>query len=190
MTGVSGLINRFEQKIANNSVESLRAEYARVIRPAYVRRYGGASLPRELFVDESDLSLNGGGGPGIVLVSLGVAKEPIACLRTFAVAHETGHAVAFIELQRVGVLPFQPIGDDAKRHEHMADLIAMRVLKEYLPTVASAIAGNLGQLSKALGAGGPMHPSGLARTEMIRKLYCGYPFGPLFAALATRAIPV
>lgn len=190
MAGVQELIKGFEQKTGQNNAETLKAEYTRLIRPAYVRRYGGANLPAELMVDESDPSFDGAGSPGLVLVSMGVANERVACLRTFAVAHETGHAVACIEFQRVGVIPFQPIGADAKRHEHMADLIAMRVLKEFQPAIAADIIGNLGLLSQALGNGGPMHPSGRERTELIRRLYHGQPFGRLFAALANRQTTV
>lgn len=188
MAGVQQLIRKFEQGASQNNAANLKAEYTRLIRPAYVRRYGGANIPAELFIDEGDSSFNGAGSPGLVLVSMGVANYAMACIRTFAVAHETGHAVACIEFQRVGVTPFQPIGADAKRHEHMADLIAMRLLKEFLPGVAAEIMGKLGLLSQVLGPGGFMHPSGQARTELIRKLYFGQPFGQLFVALARRAI--
>lgn len=188
MAGVQQLIRRFEQGAGQNNAANLKAEYTRLIRPAYVRRYGGGNIPAELFIDEGDKSFNGAGSPGLVLVSMGVANYATACIRTFAVAHETGHAVACIEFGRVGVTPFHPIGADAKRHEHMADLIAMRVLKEFQPAIAAEIMGRLGLLAQALGPGGLMHPSGQARTDLIRKLYFGQPFGQLFAALANRTM--
>ena len=187
MAGVRQLIQQFEQSIGQNNAATVKAEYTALIRPAYVHRYGGSNLPAELFVNDDTL-FDGMGGPGLVIVSMGVANYPVACLRTFAVAHETGHTVACIEFLRVGVVAFQPISADAKRHEHMADLIAMRVLKEYAPGTAAEIFRNLPLLAQALGHGGPMHPSGEARADLIRRLYLGEPFGSLFAALANRVI--
>jgi hypothetical protein len=188
MASARSIIQQFEKRIGNANVAALKDEYRSVIRPAYVRRYGSANLAAELDIDESDSSFNGLGCPGYVQVTMGVAKSPIPWLRTFAVAHETGHSVAFVEFMRVGIPAFQPINRDAGRHEQIADLIAMRVLMERVPAVAAKIAANAVLLAQALGPASAMHPSGQDRAQLVRQLYMGRPFGQLIAALANRSI--
>ncbi|OTE96804.1 hypothetical protein BCS42_13200 [Crenothrix sp. D3] len=151
--------------------DSLKAEYTQVIRPAYVNagydREG--ALPADLSVDQS-LQIDGLGSPGFVQVSMGVVNEPRDWLRTFAVAHETGHAVAYLVCQDAGTTAPEILSYNvAKRHEHLADLIGMHVLMNVHQ--GADVINNLNILSAWLGYGDPQHPSGAQRAELIRRFY-------------------
>jgi hypothetical protein len=188
MPSAKDLIRGFEQQIAQNSAANLKAEYTSVIRPAYVRRYGGSNVPKELWVDEENATFDGGGMPGMVQVNGGVANHPVPGVRTFAVAHETGHAVVIQQFQRSGVPFFSPYGGDGtnmKLHEQMADVIAMSVLKDYAPQAAAEVIRSLNALAQALGPGTPMtHPPGWVRAALIRSFYYRQDFDAVFRSLA------
>jgi hypothetical protein len=188
---VAALEQKIQQERDQNPVAALMADYDNIIRPAYVRRYGDiANIAPHIFVNEGDPHFNGDGGVGMVLMTLGVAREPVRSLRLFALAHETGHGVVCLESMRLTGSVINTLSDaDTRWHEFMADLIGMRVLKDYLPVVAAEVMSNLGLLSARLGPAFGQHPSGLERTALIRKLYFGRSFGQLFAAVATKVLP-
>jgi hypothetical protein len=185
MPSVRNLISQFEGDAQKGKISSLKDEYARVIRPAFVKQYGKAYLSCELTVDKSDTTVNGFGAAGglnpngkadhgCVCVSLGVVLEPRGFLRTFAIAHETGHALVFTECNLYGVNVPPMYDDGAKKHEQMADLIAMRVLMRYLPEDARAIFLHGGQLAQWLGLLPTVdHPSGQDRAAALASLYTG-----------------
>jgi len=76
--------------------------------------------------------------PGIVTVTGGVCAGPLY-LKVFAITHETGHGVANIECTNQGINCPQPIGNDAKKHEAWADLIATRILLNVIPNLGNSV---------------------------------------------------
>jgi hypothetical protein len=188
MGQVQDLVRQREGAIGQEKAAGLAGEYTGTIRPAFVKRYGAGAVPIQIDIDMADARFNGNGGFGFVQVTGGVARHPDAAVRLFAVAHETGHGVVFREMLRLGVAPWAPFTDgEARLHEHMADLVAMRVLRENQPAVANAIVGSLGHIADALGPAFGDHPSGDARAALIRRLVHGEPFDNLFGALARKA---
>jgi hypothetical protein len=181
MTRVHDLINRFQQNIDTGSVEALKEEYRTYIRPAYKLKYPLGDLPASLFVEEDNTDIDGFGGPGWVQVSVGVARHPLPCFRTFAIVHESGHAVTPLEFARVGAQIWNPTKNDI-RFEKIADLIAMKLLMERFPKVAVEVMNNLPRFAQDLG------PAGGVRMQIVRQLGSGQPFGQLMGALANRVI--
>jgi hypothetical protein len=205
MPDVTNLVGKFQGYIGEGNLRSFQNEYTQRIRPAYARRYANAFLPLGVVVYDprpQDPQIDGDGGPGGILpnrkverasirVTRAVANEARAHLRMFAVAHESGHAVVPLECLRSNVVQPLPLGEGAKLNEHLADLVAMRVLKEALPKVADAIFVRRRELADWLGSGDSEHPSGLARADLIARSYVGGPavFCSLFTAVANSAQP-
>lgn len=172
---VTELYDELRVELGRHRVAVLKAEFSQRIRPAYIQAgYNvNGDVPGVLAVDEQDLGIEGFGSPGYVQVSMGIVNEPMRCLRIFAVAHESGHGVAYLACQNAGVVIPQTIGDGPKRHEHLADLIGMRVLMEYLREEAAGIYKNLNSLRTWLGNGDFQHPSGDRRTRLLSRLHKG-----------------
>ena len=163
------------------------------VLPAYRRQYPNMNDPGQLVVDNTINEIDGGGGPGVVYVSGGVCAGPIY-LKIFAITHETGHGVANIECTMQGINCPQPINNDAKKHEAWADLIATRILLNFMHRHRNSVFSYMNNIVHALGAGGTMHPSGRRRVEIMneyRKTRAGFfkrliPFIPFSAKKRAR----
>jgi hypothetical protein len=153
------------------------------IRNAYRRAYPTGEIPDDLVIMEGHY-FDGAGGPGFVGVDQAVAAETVSSIRLFALAHETGHCVVCVECVRLGIIvPNTNTGANKKKHEMMADLVAMRVLGERLPSTQASIKANYPAIADRLGAGGVEHPSGMERTRIMKKYTDGAEFEKLFRGI-------
>jgi hypothetical protein len=179
MAGVQNLINQYQNYI-DGPVGLLKNEYCSLILPAYRMKYPTGDIPAALIVDDQEI-IDGYGSPGMVVVTRGVAKHPLSCFRTFAIAHETGHAVTPKEFERLGVPMWNP-GLEDLRLEKIADLIGMKLLMDHFPQTSSEIYRNLARIAKDLGNPGP------SRMMVVNQLCSGRTFGQLIHAVINNYI--
>ncbi|MEK1941799.1 MAG: hypothetical protein AAAB16_15630 [Pseudomonas sp.] len=140
--------------------------------PAFKLHYPSMA-DTEFFVDPDSMEIDGGGSPGLVLLTKG-ACEQADYLVKFAIAHETAHGVVFLECEKQGVNCPNPEGITRKKHEAWADLIATKVLITQLPEFWALVAANLDLLVSVLGIDTGSHPSGKVRVKLIREYASAY----------------
>lgn len=157
------------QQLGSASESWVKQEWAFRILPAFRRVYPDGDFPAELMVVPGRF-FDGFGSPGLVAVDEAVVAEVSSAVRLFALAHETGHCVAYLQCEKFGLTtPNTENGPNKKKHEMMADLIAMRVLQDKLPSTADVIRANYNLIAQKLGAGDSEHPSGHERVKVMKK---------------------
>jgi hypothetical protein len=164
-------------------------EWSFRILPAYRRTYPAGDFPEGLTVVPGQF-FDGFGAPGLVAIDEAVVAEVDSGVRLFALAHETGHCVVYLECQNRNLqTPNTDTGANKKKHEMLADLIAMRVLGEKLPSTQSRVVASYGALAQKLGAGDAEHPSGADRVRVMKTYTDGADFDTLFQAIVA-GVPV
>jgi hypothetical protein len=152
------------------TADSSKTRWRDVIRPNYAGIYGAANLPAQLVVDPST-AFDGDGGPNSVRIFQGVVDTQSAGLCTFAMYHETGHAVAAQKIRDMNMLPPEPnTGARKIQHEYFADLIAVDVMIRSDANALAELQASMDDLEAALGGGTNDHPSGTQRVAKMQQL--------------------
>lgn len=143
------------------------------IFPAFKIEYPNIDNSTYFYIDETSQEIDGSGGPGIVGITKG-AREQADFLVKFAIAHETAHGVVYLEHIKQGSICPDAVGQDRKKHEAWADLIATKVMLTYIPDFWSVIGAQLEVISNILGQATDSHPSGQTRVKLIKDFVAAY----------------
>lgn len=151
--------------------------YKDTIRPAFLAYFPKKEnrdiekdLPQDLMFDDKD-TFDGYAGFGTVTICKGITREQNTTIMTYAICHETSHAITkavFSKITDKKDLP-QPQGDCAKKLEYIADLIATEVMKEKMGLLED-LKKYIYDIEKKLGGGDATHPSGKLRIEKMLAL--------------------
>lgn len=141
------------------------------VLPAFKLEYPNIDVPY-FFVDNS-ADIDGTGGVGIVGLTQGACQQSDYFVR-FAIAHETAHGVVYREHEKQGTHCPQAEGISRKKHEAWADLIATKVLIDWLPDLWASVHANIDLMPNILGPAVETHPSGATRVRLMKEFVTAY----------------